>query len=149
MSDYFEPDDAFASLCCFPVAALARVLVRRQQPLLDELGITYPQYLVLMVLYPDCRLPVREICRRLVLNTNTLTPLLQRMEVSGVVTRQRSVQDERVLFVSLTGDGKKLAERCQDIQQRMREEEPELYQALNQIRPDVERALEQASRLLI
>ncbi|WP_119394160.1 MarR family winged helix-turn-helix transcriptional regulator [Salinibius halmophilus] len=146
MSDSSSPID---DLCCFPIAALARVLIRRQQPFLDALSITYPQYLVLLVLLPEDKLPVREIGRRLVLNTNTLTPLLKRMEVNGLVNRQRSQQDERVIYVSLTDRGESLARQCKAMQQSFQESEPELFKALQAIRPNVDKALEEASRHLL
>ena len=90
---------------CFPIYAASRLITREYQPLLDELGLTYPQYLVLMVLWENDGLPVNEIGRRLILNTNTVTPLLKRMETQGLVTRRRSADDERRVIVALTPQG--------------------------------------------
>ena len=80
--------------------------------MLTELGITYPQYLVLMVLWEkDCQ-PVNDIARRLVLETNTVTPLLQRMEKQGLVTRKKGEQDKRQQIVSLTEKGRDMEEEA-------------------------------------
>lgn len=97
---------------CFPLYAASRLITRAYQPLLDELGLTYPQYLVLMVLWETDGLPVNTIAERLILNTNTCTPLLKRMEDSGLVERQRSVEDERKVIVNLTIPGKELQHKA-------------------------------------
>ena len=93
---------------CFPVYAASRLIIREYQPYLDKLGITYPQYLVLMVLWETDRISVNEISQRLILNTNTVTPLLKRMEIQGIISRQRSESDERKVIVELTQIGKEL-----------------------------------------
>lgn len=93
---------------CFPIYAASRLIIREYQPLLDKLRITYSQYLVLMVLWETDNLAVSEITRRLILNTNTLTPILKRMEAQGIITRQRSNEDERKVIISLTPKGKQL-----------------------------------------
>ncbi len=90
---------------CFPVYAASRLITREYQPYLDSLGITYPQYLVLMVLWETDQLAVNEIAQKLILNTNTITPLLKRMEALGIILRQRSKIDERKIVVSLTAEG--------------------------------------------
>ncbi len=90
---------------CFPVYAASRLITRAYQPLLDELGLTYPQYLVLMVLWEEDGLTVNAIAEKLILNTNTLTPLLKRMEENGLIQRQRSDQDERRVMITLTESG--------------------------------------------
>jgi len=95
---------------CFPVYAASRLITREYQPYLDELGITYPQYLVLMVLWEKDALSVNEISRKLILNTNTLTPLLKRMETQGLLKRQRSGSDERKVIIRLTTYGKRMQE---------------------------------------
>ena len=81
-------------------------------PLLNQLGITYPQYLVMMVLWEQDAQPVNDIARRLVLETNTVTPLLQRMEKQGVLVRTRGKEDKRQQIVSLTGKGREMEERA-------------------------------------
>ena len=93
---------------CFPIYVASRLFVREYQPYLDELDITYPQYLVLMVLWEKDQLTVGEIAAKLLLNTNTITPLLKRMESQGLIDRQRSGTDERKVIVALTTQGKEL-----------------------------------------
>jgi DNA-binding MarR family transcriptional regulator len=80
--------------------------------MLNTLGITYPQYLVLMVLWEKDNQPVNDIAHRLLLETNTVTPLLQRMEKLGIVSRKKGEQDKRQQIVSLTKKGKKLEEEA-------------------------------------
>ncbi len=93
---------------CFPVYAASRLIIREYQPHLDKLGITYPQYLVLMVLWETDNITVNDISQKLILNTNTITPLLKRMEIQGIIKRQRSLIDERKVFVCLTLKGKEM-----------------------------------------
>lgn len=97
---------------CFRLYSAARLITQAYTPMLTELGITYPQYLVLMVLWEkDCQ-PVNDIAHRLMLETNTVTPLLQRMEKLGIVERQRGKEDKRQQIVSLTEKGRALEERA-------------------------------------
>jgi len=91
---------------CFPVYTASRLITREYQPYLDKLGITYPQYLVLMVLWETDTITVNEISKKLILNTNTITPLLKRMETHGIIERHRSENDERKVIVNLTPKGK-------------------------------------------
>lgn len=91
---------------CFPIYAASRLITREYQPHLDKLGITYPQYLVLMVLWETDTISVNEISKKLILNTNTITPLLKRMETLGIIKRQRSGSDERKVIIELTPKGK-------------------------------------------
>jgi DNA-binding MarR family transcriptional regulator len=93
---------------CFPVYAASRLIIREYQPYLDKLEITYPQYLVLLVLWEAKTITVNEITRKLILNTNTITPLLKRMENQGLITRQRSTDDERKVIIKLTNKGEKM-----------------------------------------
>lgn len=97
---------------CFPVYAASRLIIREYQPLLDKLDITYPQYLVLMVLWEKDGVPVNDIAKKLILNTNTITPLLKRMEKQGIIRRERSGTDERKVIVHLTAEGEKLQEEA-------------------------------------
>lgn len=106
---------------CFPVYAASRLIIREYQPFLEELGITYPQYLVLMVLWENDGLSVNEISMKLILNTNTLTPLLKRMESLGIILRQRSGDDERKVLVSLTQKGLDMRENAASIPQLLTE----------------------------
>jgi DNA-binding MarR family transcriptional regulator len=104
---------------CFPVYAASRLITREYQPHLDELGITYPQYIALMVLWENDEITVNEITQKLILNTNTVTPLLKRMEAQGLITRQRSSTDERKVIVKLTDKGKMLESRAAEIPQKL------------------------------
>jgi len=97
---------------CFPVYAASRLITRIYQPYLDEIGITYPQYLVLLVLWEKDEVTVNEISRKLILNTNTTTPLLKRLETLGLVSRRRSGEDERKVIIALTAKGRKLQSRA-------------------------------------
>lgn len=81
----------------------------------NELGITYPQYLVLMVLWEKDSQPVNDIARRLLLETNTVTPLLQRMEKQGIVVRTKGEKDKRQQIVSLTSKGKEMEEKAYEL----------------------------------
>ena len=100
---------------CFRLYAATRLVTQAYTPLLHELGITYPQYLVLMVLWEQDSQPVNDIARRLLLETNTVTPLLQRMEKSGLVTRKKGEKDKRQQIVSLTEKGRQMEQQAFDI----------------------------------
>ena len=97
---------------CFRLYTAARLVTKAYTPILTRLGITYPQYLVLMVLWEKDNLLVNDIAHRLLLETNTITPLLQRMEKQGIVVRQRGSKDKRQQIVSLTEKGKALEEQA-------------------------------------
>jgi DNA-binding MarR family transcriptional regulator len=97
---------------CFPLYATSRLLTRLYQPILGPLGLTYPQYIVLMVLWEDAPCAVSHIGERALLNSNTLTPLLKRLEQLGLVRRVRSSQDERVVNIELTGQGRSMQDKC-------------------------------------
>ncbi len=100
---------------CFPMYAASRLITREYQPFLEALGITYPQYLVLMVLWEHGEKTVNDIAQTLLLNTNTITPLLKRMEKMGLIERVRSLQDERKILVYVTEKGKDLEEKAASI----------------------------------
>ena len=97
---------------CFRLYTAARLVIQAYTPILTALGITYPQYLVLMVLWEKDNQPVNDIAHRLLLETNTVTPLLQRMERLGIVSRKKGEQDKRQQIVSLTKKGKQLEEEA-------------------------------------
>jgi DNA-binding MarR family transcriptional regulator len=90
---------------CFPIYATSRLVIRQYQPFLDKIGITYPQYLVLMVLWEEDEQFVTDIASKLILNTNTITPLLKRMEQQQLIIRKKSSADERKIMVKLTNKG--------------------------------------------
>lgn len=106
---------------CFPIYAASRLITREYQPYLDHLGITYPQYLVLMVLWETDGISVNEISKKLILNTNTITPLLKRMETLGIIKRQRSESDERKVIVELTPKGKLMQVEAASIPEKLAE----------------------------
>ncbi|MDF2959362.1 MAG: hypothetical protein K0S39_1097 [Paenibacillus sp.] len=97
---------------CFSIYACSREITNLYRPFLNGLGITYPQYLVLMVLWEKQHCSVKEIGELLYLDSGTLTPMLKRMEDSGLVTRQRSKSDERIVVVQLTEEGQRLKEKA-------------------------------------
>lgn len=93
---------------CFPLYSAANAVIRAYRPLLDELDLTYSQYLVMMVLWEQNGVSVKDVGHRLHLDSGTLTPLLKRLEVKGYVERARSTQDERVRVLNLTEQGREL-----------------------------------------
>ena len=100
---------------CFPLYAASRKIVNLYTPYFKPLGITYTQYIVLMVLWAQDGVSVRELGERLYLDSGTLTPLLKKMESSGLVRRERAKEDERVTRIYLTGAGRELHEKCLEI----------------------------------
>ena len=97
---------------CFRLYTAARLVTQAYTPILTALGITYPQYLVLMVLWEKDEQPVNDIAHRLLLETNTVTPLLQRMEKLGIVSRKKGEHDKRQQIVSLTEKGREMEEEA-------------------------------------
>ena len=97
---------------CFAVYSTAHAFNRVYKPLLDRLGLTYPQYLVMLVLWERDDVPVKDIGERLFLDSGTLTPLLKRLEAAGLIKRTRSKQDERQVLIALTAQGEALREQA-------------------------------------
>jgi DNA-binding MarR family transcriptional regulator len=104
---------------CFALYTASRAVTARYRPLLDELGITYPQYLVLLVLWERDAQLVKELGAALRLDSSTLSPLLKRLEAAGLVTRSRRVDDERSVTVQLTAAGAALRERARAVPARL------------------------------
>jgi DNA-binding MarR family transcriptional regulator len=102
---------------CFAVYSTAHAFNRFYKPLLERLGLTYPQYLVMLVLWERDGIAVKEIGERLFLDSGTLTPLLKRMEGMGLVKRTRSTEDERQVLVALTAQGRELREKARTLPQ--------------------------------
>ena len=100
---------------CFRLYTASRLVTQAYHPLLSEYGLTYPQYLVLLVLWEKDAQPVNDIAKRLFLETNTVTPLLQRMEKEGILTRKKGEKDGRQMIVSLTRKGKDLQKKLADV----------------------------------
>jgi DNA-binding MarR family transcriptional regulator len=104
---------------CFLLYATTRSVMQAYAPLLDPLGVTYPQYLVLLVLWEEDGATVGRLGARLHLDSGTLTPLLKRLEAAGLVRRERSAQDERVVQIYLTPAGRRLRERAEGVPRAM------------------------------
>ncbi len=104
---------------CFPLYACAKEIVKAYKPFLDELGLTYTQYITMMVLWEHKELRVKEVGEKLFLDSSTLTPLLKRLEEKGYVTRRRSAQDERDVFAAITPAGEALQERALSVPSRL------------------------------
>jgi DNA-binding MarR family transcriptional regulator len=102
---------------CFAVYSTAHAFNRAYKPLLDRLGLTYPQYLVMLVLWERDGVPVKDIGERLLLDSGTLTPLLKRLEAAELVKRTRSTEDERQVLIALTPRGQALKEKARAVPQ--------------------------------
>ena len=104
---------------CFPLYAAARSMTSLYTPWLKPLGLTYTQYLVFLVLWEKDRIPVGEICEKLMLDNGTVSPLLKKMEQAGYVTRSRSSEDDRVVRITLTKQGRELQKKAREIPMRV------------------------------
>ncbi len=104
---------------CFPLYAAARKITGLYTPALQPLGLTYTQYLVLLVLWEEAPLSVSGICGRLRLDSGTVSPLLRKLEANGWITRTRAAEDERVVMIGLTDAGRALQEEAKDIPQQV------------------------------
>ena len=129
---------------CFPLYACSKEIVRKYKTYLDKLDLTYTQYIVMMVMWEEKELNVKELGDKLFLDSGTLTPVLKKLEAKGYVTRERSKIDERTLIVTLTDSGKELREMAVDIPVGMRgclklsdEEMVQLRTMLNKILSDM------------
>ncbi|TQE19853.1 MarR family transcriptional regulator [Streptomyces ipomoeae] len=100
---------------CFALYAAQRAVTAAYRPLLDELGLTYPQYLVMLCLWERGETTVKDLALALRLDYGTVSPLLKRLESAGLLRRERSVRDERSVHVALTGRGEQLKERASGI----------------------------------
>jgi DNA-binding MarR family transcriptional regulator len=122
---------------CFPLYACSKEVVRRYKPFLDELDLTYTQYIVMLVLWEHRALSAKDLGEYLYLDSGTLTPVLKTLEKKGYLTRQRSKEDERVLMVEITEKGMALREEAVGVPLKMgqcvnltNEEAKELYRLL-------------------
>lgn len=104
---------------CFPLYACAREVVKRYTPFLDEIDLTYTQYIVMMVLWEKKSVTVKELGNILFLDSGTLTPLLKKLETKGFINRKRSEADERNLIVTITPEGEVLREKAVEIPGKM------------------------------
>ena len=125
---------------CFPLYACSREMIKLYKPFLDELGLTYTQYITLMVLWEHKAMTVKALGQELYLDSGTLTPLLKKLEEKGLVTRRRSDLDERNLIVTITELGESMRDQALHIPEEMtkcinlpREDIRELYRMLPQL----------------
>lgn len=125
---------------CFPLYACSRELIKHYKPFLDELDLTYTQYIAMMVLWEHRSVTVKEMGQYLFLDSGTLTPLLKKMEAKGLITRKRDQEDERSLIISLTDEGEALKERAVEVPVKLAqcvrltpEETGELYRLLHKL----------------
>lgn len=115
-------NDKYAALrlknqLCFPLYAVSNLITRKYKPLLDELDLTYTQYIVMMVLWEERRVNEKFLCEALCLKTNTLTPLLKKLEDKGYINKEKNPGDERNLVITLTEDGEALKDRALSVPQ--------------------------------
>ena len=136
---------------CFRLYTAARLVTGAYQPYFAQMGITYPQYLVLLVLWEQDKQPVCDIANRLLLDTNTVTPLLQRMERAGLITRTRGKEDTRTRIVALTEQGKAMFDEAKRIPDCLRRdialktgEEEELIKMI----PSLDKLIEELKKLV-
>ncbi|MGC6175753.1 MarR family winged helix-turn-helix transcriptional regulator [Lacrimispora sp. 38-1] len=134
---------------CFPLYACAREIVRLYKPFLDEIGLTYTQYIAMMVLWDRKKVTVKQLGEILYLDSGTLTPLLKKMEAGGLLTRNRDREDERSVIVELTEKGDLLKEQAVSIPEKItqcvpinQDEGRELYHLLYKILGNTSRHLE-------
>jgi len=104
---------------CFPLYACAKEVVRKYKPYLDELDLTYTQYIAMMVLWEEKTINVKALGKKLYLDSGTLTPLLKKLEKKGYITRERSKEDERSLNISITEKGESLKEKAVRVPQQV------------------------------
>lgn len=106
---------------CFPLYAGAREVVKKYKPFLDEIGLTYTQYIVMMVLWEKKNMNIKSLGEQLYLDSGTLTPLLKKMEAQGLVIRNRDEKDERNVIVTITKQGEQLKEKAAEIPLKIKE----------------------------
>ncbi|MFT5484875.1 MAG: DNA-binding MarR family transcriptional regulator [Halieaceae bacterium] len=114
-NDAVPPQLMLENQLCFPLYSATNAVIRAYRPLLEVLGLTYLQYIVLMVFWQESSLNVKELGQRLRLDSGTLTPLLKRLESKGLVERKRSELDERVRIITITRQGMELQDRARHI----------------------------------
>ena len=109
------PSAVLEDQLCFALYAASRAMTARYRPMLDAIGLTYPQYLVMMLLWEEDNQTVGQLGTRLFLDSGTLSPLLKRLTTAGLVTRNRRLEDERSVSISLTDAGRALRDRAEAI----------------------------------
>lgn len=104
---------------CFLIYACSRAITNAYRPILSEIGLTYPQYLVMLVLWEEGEASVKQLGEKLYLDSGTLTPLLKRMEAAGLISRSRATSDERSVIIHLTADGETLKEKALSVPEKL------------------------------
>lgn len=117
--DNQAPELYLENQLCFPLYAASRLTTKIYTPFLEELGITYPQYLVMLTLWQYQAQSVNSIGKRLFLESNTLTPLLKRLEQKNLIQRKRSQKDERTVMISLSQQGMDLKEKAMEVPKKI------------------------------
>lgn len=133
---------------CFPLYALSRQVTAQYRPFLEKLDLTYPQYLVLLLLWESDNLTVGEIGERLLLDSGTLTPLLKRMEQKGLLTRQRNPADERQVTILLTESGRAMQQQAMEIPAQLQESLNLNSQQLIALRDQLQTILHQLTKIV-
>lgn len=125
---------------CFPLYVCSKEIVKKYKPFLDEIGLTYTQYITMMAMWEHEELSVKELGKYLFLDSGTLTPVLKTLEKKGLLFRKRSSEDERVLVVTLSESGKELKERAVEVPFKMQgcisideKDAAELYRILHKM----------------
>lgn len=125
---------------CFPLYAASREVIKQYRPLLDELNLTYTQYITMMVFWQEKKISVKDLGKKLFLDSGTLTPVLKSLEAKGYVHRYRSTEDERILIVEITDAGESLKEQAVSIPETLagcikleQQEADQLYRILYKI----------------
>lgn len=132
---------------CFPLYAASHLLTRLYRPLLERLGLTYPQYLVMMALWEQAPRSVGELGELLHLDSGTLTPLLKRLEGAGLVTRTRAPEDERRVLITLTAAGKTLRQDAQAVPEQMMCRVPLAPEQFQRLRADLQALVTQLAEV--
>lgn len=121
---------------CFKIYAVSRMITKEYKPFLDKLDLTYPQYIVMMVLWEVEKISVKELGNKLYLDSGTLTPLLKKLEAKGLILRERDSEDERVVNIIIKEEGKKLRKKAEEIPKSMAKNgivSPEEFKLLSEI----------------
>lgn len=100
---------------CFPLYAASREVIKQYRPFLDELNLTYTQYIAMMVFWEEKKISVKDLGKKLFLDSGTLTPVLKSLEAKGFISRSRSAEDERVLIAEITDEGEALREQAKSV----------------------------------
>lgn len=131
---------------CFPIYLCSKEIIRKYTPILDELNLTYTQYVVMMYFWENKKSNVKDLGKALLLDSSTLTPLLKKLESKGYITRVRSTTDERNLVIALTKSGEKLKDKALIVPEKMgkcinltEEEAKTLYSLIYKVLINVER----------